>query len=72
MKRSVALALAGLVVLSAFFLYPRAVEARDTAVCFGNYNTCRSNAFAMDASWVKVTLVLTVCDLGLGRCLLLA
>jgi hypothetical protein len=72
MKKPFALALAGLVALSMFFFYPGAVEARDTAICFGNYNTCRSNAFAMDASWVKVTLVLTVCDLGLGRCLLLA
>lgn len=72
MKKVVALALAGLVMLSVVCFYPRPAEARDTAVCFSNYNTCRNNAFSMDVSWVRMTLVLTVCDFGLGRCLLLA
>ena len=72
MKKAVAHALAGLVMFSAVWFFPRAAEARDTAVCFSNYSTCRNSAFGMDVGWVRMTLVLTVCDLGLGRCLLLA
>lgn len=72
MKKAVALALAGLVMFSVVCLFPRAAEARDSAVCYRNYGTCRAGAFGMDVGWVRTTLLLTVCDLGLGRCLLLA
>jgi len=72
MKKAVALALAGLVVFSAVWFFPRAAEARDSAECYRNYGTCRNNAFGMDVGWVRMTLLLTVCDVGLGRCLLLA
>jgi hypothetical protein len=72
MKKLVALALAGLVVLSVFCFFPRVAEARAAAECFGNYKFCRGSAFAMDGGWFKMTLVLTACDLGLGRCLILA
>ncbi len=72
MKKFVALALAGMIMLSVVFFFPRAAEARDSAACYGNYGTCRNNAFGLDVGWVRMTLLLTVCDLGLGRCLLLA
>ena len=72
MKKFVALALAGLVMLSVVWFFPQAAEARDSADCYRNYGTCRNSAFGMDVGWVRMTLVLTVCDIGLGRCLLLA
>ncbi len=72
MKKVVALALAGLVVVSVVFFFPQAAEARDAGGCYRNYSTCRSNAFGLDTGWVRTALLLTVCDLGLGRCLLLA
>jgi hypothetical protein len=72
MKKVVALALAGLVIVSVVCFFPQAAEARDSAGCYRNYGTCRSNAFGLDVGWVRMALLLTVCDVGLGRCLLLA
>lgn len=72
MKKFVALALAGLVMLSVVWFFPQTAEARDSAECYRNYRTCRSEAFDMDASWTKVAVVLTICDIALGRCILLA
>lgn len=72
MNKVVALALAGLVIVSVVFFFPQAAEARDAAACYGNYGTCRTNAFGLNMGWVRTALLLTVCDVGLGRCLLLA
>ena len=70
MKRAVALALVGLCLLSSFLFFPQAAQGRIMDGCFGNWNRCRVNAFNMDVSWVRMTLVMTVCDIGLGRCIL--
>ncbi len=72
MKKSVALALAGLVVFTVVCFFPGAAEARNSADCYGNHSVCRANAFNLDMGWFRTSLYLTVCDVGLGRCLLLA
>ena len=72
MKKIVALALTGLIVLSVFCFFPRAAEGRDVAGCYRNHTDCRSGAFEAGFGWVRTTLLLTVCDVALGRCLLLA
>jgi len=70
MKRAVALALAGLCLLSSFLFFPQAAQARVADECFGNWNRCRVNAFNMDVSWFRMALTLTVCDIGLGKCII--
>jgi hypothetical protein len=70
MKRAVALALVGLCLLSSFLFFPQAAQGRIVDECFSNWNRCRVNAFNMDVSWVRMTLVMTVCDIGFGRCIL--
>ncbi len=72
MKRFVALALAGLFVVAAVTLIPMTATARDVSECYRNHEACRALALDMNASWLKVALVLTVCDLALGKCILAA
>ena len=70
MKRAVALALTGLCLLSSFLFFPQAAQGRVADECYSNWSRCRVNAFNMDVSWYRMTLVLTVCDVGLGKCIL--
>jgi len=70
MKRAIALALAGLCLLSSFLFFPQAAQGRVADECYGNWNRCRVNAFNMDVSWFRMAMTLTVCDIGLGKCIL--
>ena len=70
MKRAAILALAGLILVSAVLYFPMTAAAHDVAECFSNHVTCRELAFNMNASWVKVALALTLCDIALGKCIL--
>jgi hypothetical protein len=70
MKRAFSLALAGIVLLSSLLFFPGAVDARDVNECFTNHEVCRERAFNMNASWTKMALALTVCDIALGKCIL--
>jgi hypothetical protein len=70
MKRAIALALAGLCLLSSFLFFPQAAQGRLPDECYGNWNRCRVNAFNMDVSWFRMALALTVCDVGLGKCII--
>lgn len=70
MKKLAVLALAGLVLVSAALFFPTSLAAHDVNECFGNHQDCRENAFNLDASWFKVMLILTVCDIALGKCAL--
>ncbi len=70
MKKALLLALAGLVLFSSLLFFPASVSAR-SAACYDDYYVCRARALDMDAGWVKVALFLTVCDVGLGKCLIL-
>lgn len=70
MKKLAVLALAGLVLVSATLFFPTAVAARDVDGCFREHLSCRENALDMDAPWYKVMIILTVCDIALGKCAL--
>ncbi len=70
MKRVATLALAGLILVSAALYFPMTAAAHDVAECYRNHETCRELAFNMNASWVRVALTLTLCDLALGKCIL--
>jgi hypothetical protein len=70
MKKMAALALAGLVLVSAAFFFPAALAAHDVNECYKNHQDCRENALNLDAPWFKVMLILTVCDIALGKCAL--
>ncbi|MCX7974105.1 MAG: hypothetical protein N3B16_06330 [Candidatus Aminicenantes bacterium] len=37
--------------------------------CFNEWERCRERALASDAGWFKTTLMLTVCDIALLKCL---
>ncbi len=70
MKKLAVLALAGLVLVSAALVLPSAAAGRDIDACYRNHQECRENALNLDAPWYKVTIILTVCDLALGKCIL--
>jgi hypothetical protein len=70
MKKPLLLALAGLILFSSLLFFPASVNAR-AAACYDDYTVCRTRALDMDTTWIKVTLYLTVCDVALGRCLVL-
>ena len=72
MKKAIALALAGLVMFSVVCFFPQAAEARDCVECYRNHGACRVNAFNAQMGWFRMSLLLTVCDVALGRCLLTA
>ncbi len=73
MKKATAAVLAGvfLLMLVAIFAQPVVGQDRGVERCFNNYDRCRQRAFNMNVSWVKMTLVLTGCDIGFGRCIYL-
>jgi hypothetical protein len=70
MKKAFSLLLAGTILLSSVLFLPRAVDARDVNECFGNHEACRERAFDMNASWIKMALTLTACDIALGKCIM--
>jgi len=70
MKKACLLALAGLILLSSVFFFPLAVGAHDMDECYRDHQICRARALNADAPWTKVALLLTVCDIGLGKCIL--
>jgi hypothetical protein len=70
MKKLAVLALAGLVLVSVALFFPTSLAGHDVNECFQNHQDCRENALAMDAPWFKVMLILTVCDIALGKCAL--
>jgi hypothetical protein len=70
MKKLAVAALAGLVLVSAALYFPTSLAAHDINECYRNHQDCRVNALNMDAPWFKVMLILTVCDVALGKCAL--
>lgn len=70
MKRAVTLALAVLVAASAALYFPVAAAAHDVTECYRDHEACREHALNMEASWFRIALVLTVCDIALGKCIL--
>lgn len=71
MKRAIALTLAAVFFLSALLWLPQSSAALTRAdACYDNWEACRVRAFASDEGIVRTVLLLTVCDVALGRCLL--
>lgn len=68
MKKAVALALAGFLLVSILLISPDFLRA-DTNKCFDEHETCRTRALNSGAGVLKMTLILTVCDLALGTCI---
>jgi hypothetical protein len=69
MKRTAALALALLILASAFAFFPRRAEAITVDACYNNLGRCRQLALMADVGVIKTTLMLTACDLAFGVCL---
>lgn len=72
MKRTVSLALALLVLASAVALFPRRAEAITVDQCYANHSRCWQLAMSAEVGVVKRTLMLTMCDVSLGYCLIRA
>ena len=70
MKKAAALALAGIVFVTAILFFPSESAAHDVEKCYSDYLECRELAFNMDVSWYKMMLALTLCDVMLGKCLI--
>jgi hypothetical protein len=71
MKKAIASTLAAIFLLSAILFFPLATVAAVPAnVCWDNWETCRVRAFQADMGVIRTTVALTVCDVGLGKCLL--
>jgi hypothetical protein len=68
MKKVVSLVLVSLLLLSTVFFFPQKADA-DTQRCFDENGTCRARALNSNQGWIKTTLLLTWCDIVLGKCL---
>ncbi len=69
MKRILALLLLS-VILVTTALVPAAEGRRRTAQeCYDDWEACRIEALARDASIIQTTMMLTVCDIALGWCI---
>jgi len=71
MKRVLAIMLLSAVLVATAFVGTWASAPRRTiGQCYDTWEACRTEAFARDASVIQTTLMLTLCDIGLGRCIL--
>ncbi|MDD8021213.1 MAG: hypothetical protein PHU81_08580 [Acidobacteriota bacterium] len=69
MKKLTALTLSLIFVLSVLFL-PLISQARSADDCWNNWERCEARALQSDMGFVRTTLALMACDVGLGRCLI--
>ena len=70
MKKVCLWALAGLILVSSVVFFPLCVSAHDMNECYRDHEVCRERAMGLDAPWTKIAILLTVCDVGLGKCIL--
>ncbi|MEW5901834.1 MAG: hypothetical protein AB1715_10265 [Acidobacteriota bacterium] len=71
MKKAIALTLAAVFFLSAILLLVQVSSAKTRSeICYDDWEACRTRAFEADEGWLRTTLMLTVCDLALGKCVL--
>jgi hypothetical protein len=70
MKKACLWALAGLILVSSVVFFPLSLSAHDVNECYRDHQVCRERAMMLDAPWTKVAILLTVCDLALGKCVL--
>jgi hypothetical protein len=69
MKKAIALTLSVIFILSVFLFFPKRSEAEGADWCWDNWERCRERAFAADMGVLRMTLALSACDIGLGKCL---
>ena len=70
MKKAIAFVLAVFFLLSAASYFAPTAEAQNRADdCFNFWGRCRYRALDLDIAWWKVALILTTCDIGLGKCI---
>ena len=71
MKKAIALTLAVVLLLSAVLFFPLVSAAALPAnACWDNWEVCRVRSFQAEEGVLRTTIMLTVCDVGLGKCLL--
>ena len=70
MKKMVAVGLTALFLLGAVVFFPTPADAREIAKCYSNLSSCRHNANVSGDGWFRTTLMLTVCDIAFGKCVL--
>jgi hypothetical protein len=70
MRKAIASTLAVAFFLSAFLLLPQSSWATRADACYDDWGGCRSRAFESDEGIIRTALMLTVCDVALGKCLL--
>lgn len=71
MKRAFAILLLSAVLVAMPFVGTLASgPPRTMGQCYGTWEDCRTEALARDASVIQTTLMLTLCDIALGRCIL--
>jgi hypothetical protein len=65
MRKLAILALAGLVLATA-----AAPAVNNQSDCNNNHMKCREYTLNLDEPWYKVAVLLTVCDVAFGKCVL--
>jgi hypothetical protein len=71
MKKAIVLTLAAVFFLSAFLWLPGPAAANTPADdCHDSWEACRDRSLNSDDGWFRIAVMLTVCDLALGKCLL--
>jgi len=70
MKKTLVLAMAGLILVSSALFFPLTVSAHNVNECYRDHRVCRERALNLEAPWTKIALLLTVCDVALGKCIL--
>jgi hypothetical protein len=69
-KKLAVLALAGFMFASAGLTFSAAMAVNDQVLCNRNHVLCRDYTLNIDAPWYKVMVLLTVCDVAFGKCML--
>ncbi len=70
MRRPISLTLLTLVVVGVLVLPLFLAATYHADLCYDEWERCRERAMESDAGWIKTTLMLTVCDIALAKCLL--
>jgi hypothetical protein len=69
MKRALTLLLVGAFLVTMAVVPAAESGRRSMAECYRNWNDCRIEALASDATVLQTTLMLTACDVALGWCI---
>ena len=69
MKRVIALLLLSAILVTTALVTVAESRRRTMEECFNDWEGCRIQALARDASVIQTTMMLTVCDIALGWCI---